>query len=155
LRTPLECGIWWYENDNIIVQQWYTCICYFWKRVGLVQSGDSYQPIECYLFTPWYSWKVAHLGLKNKHSIATKQRFVFVVFFSFFVAVFFFFFLYGRRHDLVNGHWMSMSKMTTVMFLCRDHNRVIPSSFVTSHRIYYTTRRMDATGRAKTAYLSG
>ena len=63
--------------------------------------------------------------------------------------------LYGRRHDLVNGHWMSMSKMTTVMFLCRDHNRVITSSFVTSHRIYYTPSRMDATGRAKTAYLSG
>ena len=35
--------------------------------------------------------------------------------------------LYGRRHKLINGHWMSMSKMTTVMFLCRYHNRVIPS----------------------------
>jgi hypothetical protein len=41
------------------------------------------------------------------------------------------------------------------MFLCRDHNRVIPSSFVTSHRIYNTTSRMGTTGRAKTAYLSG
>ena len=46
------------------------------------------------MFTPWYSWKVAHLGLSNKHSIATKQRFVFVVSFSFFVAVFFFCFFF-------------------------------------------------------------
>jgi hypothetical protein len=34
------------ENENLIAQQWYTCICYFWKLVGLVQSGDSYQPID-------------------------------------------------------------------------------------------------------------
>jgi hypothetical protein len=60
----------------------------------LLVERDSYQPIECYLFTPWYSWKVAHLGLSNKHSIATKQRFVFVVSFSFFVAVFFFCFFF-------------------------------------------------------------
>jgi len=63
--------------------------------------------------------------------------------------------LYGRRHDLVNRHWMSMSKMTTVMFLCRDHNRVIPSSFVTSHRICNTTSTTDATGRTRAACLSG
>ena len=34
------------ENENLIAQQWYTCICYFWKLVGLVQSGDSYQPFD-------------------------------------------------------------------------------------------------------------
>ena len=36
--------------------------------VGLVQSGHHHL-IECNLFSPWYSWKIAHLALNNKHSL--------------------------------------------------------------------------------------
>ena len=87
MRTPLECGIWWYENDNLIAQQWYTCICYFWKLVGLVQSGDSYQPFDI-------AEKLLILGLNNKHSIATNESnvFVFVSFFFFFCCCILYFF---------------------------------------------------------------
>jgi hypothetical protein len=38
------------------------------KLVGLVQRGHYYIFIECYLFSPWYSWKIAHLVLNNNHS---------------------------------------------------------------------------------------
>ena len=36
------------------------------KRVGLVQSGHPY---HLYLFSPWYSWKIAHLVLNCNHSL--------------------------------------------------------------------------------------
>jgi len=33
------------------------------KRFGLVQSGHHHHFIECTVFSPWYSWKIAHLAL--------------------------------------------------------------------------------------------
>ena len=40
------------------------------KPVGLVQSRHHHHNfIECNLFSPWYSWKIAHLALNNNHSL--------------------------------------------------------------------------------------
>jgi len=37
------------------------------KRVVLVQSRHHYHLIECNLFWPWCSWKIAHLALIITH----------------------------------------------------------------------------------------
>ena len=39
------------------------------KCVSLVQIGHCCHPMECNLFSPWYSWKIAHLTLNSNHSI--------------------------------------------------------------------------------------
>jgi hypothetical protein len=39
------------------------------EHVGLVHSGHHYHFIECNLFSPWYSWKIAHLAFNNNHSL--------------------------------------------------------------------------------------
>ena len=39
------------------------------KCVGLVQSGQHHHLIEGNLFSPWYTWKIAHLILNNNYCI--------------------------------------------------------------------------------------
>ena len=39
------------------------------QRVGLEESGHHHNFNWCNLFSPWYSWKIAHLALNNNHSL--------------------------------------------------------------------------------------
>jgi len=38
------------------------------KRVGLILSRHQHYFIDCNLFSPWYSWRIAHLALNNNQS---------------------------------------------------------------------------------------
>jgi hypothetical protein len=49
------------------------------KSVGLLQSGHHHF-IKCNLFSPWYSWQIAHLALKNNHSLTLKKLFSLIFF---------------------------------------------------------------------------
>jgi hypothetical protein len=39
------------------------------KRICLVQSKHQHDLIQCNLFSSWYGWNIAHLGLSNNHSL--------------------------------------------------------------------------------------
>ena len=55
---PADC---WFQWDGTLKIQ----LC-----VGLVQSGSHHHHfIECNLFSPRYSWKIAHLAWNNNHSL--------------------------------------------------------------------------------------
>jgi hypothetical protein len=41
---------------------------------SLVQSGHHHHFIEYNLFSPWYSWKIAHLALNNNHSLTYSSK---------------------------------------------------------------------------------
>jgi len=47
------------------------------KRVGLVQGGYSHHHHLIEMFSPWYSWKIAHWRLATiTHSIVLMQSFI-------------------------------------------------------------------------------
>ena len=41
---------------------------------SLVQSGHHHHFIEYKLFSPWYSWTIAHLALNNNHSLTYSSK---------------------------------------------------------------------------------
>ena len=66
------------KQDNVFVNRDMS-ILVSWRckdpinRVGLVQSGYHHHHfIKLNLFSPWYSWKIAHLALKNKQWLTHK-----------------------------------------------------------------------------------
>ena len=52
---------------------------YPWTFVTLEQSRHHYHLIKCNLFSPWYSWKNAHLALNNNHSLTHLKRKVIIL----------------------------------------------------------------------------
>ena len=76
-RNIKDCVAW--NRDNVsewsemsthrLLFQWPSTIKNPTKHVGQVQSKHHYHLIECNLFSPWYSWKIAHLALNNNHSL--------------------------------------------------------------------------------------
>ena len=61
--------------------------------------------------------------------------------------------LYGSHHDLVDRYGISVSQITTNMFVCRKHNPVL-SSLMTYHRVYSKSNMTGAISGAGTAYPS-
>jgi len=39
---------------------------------NVVEKSDIIISSKCYLFSPWYSWKIAHLALNNQHTLYAK-----------------------------------------------------------------------------------
>ena len=40
------------------------------RCVGFLHCGHYHHFIKCNLFSPWYSWKIAHLALNSNHSLS-------------------------------------------------------------------------------------
>ena len=66
--TPLCMleNVWYNMPTYGLLVQW-NSTKYPTKRVGLIFSRHHHYFIEC-MFSPWYSWRIAHLALNNNHS---------------------------------------------------------------------------------------
>ena len=69
----------WNQDNVSELSDMFTCDLLFqWAsyrknpitHIGLVQNKHHHHFMECKLFLSWYSWKVAHLALKNNHSLS-------------------------------------------------------------------------------------